>query len=100
MTEDKKAADGEPAGVSDSTQLLGTCGHFCEACARRDDEITRLRNLVRNFADVVEVNAFAMTAPNAHTPIFVQLAITARNALVPNAALTGAADKPTGNGAK
>jgi hypothetical protein len=22
---------------------VGECGHFCEACARRDDEIKRLR---------------------------------------------------------
>jgi hypothetical protein len=25
----------------------GRCGNFCEACARRDDEITRLRSLIK-----------------------------------------------------
>jgi len=24
----------------------GDCGHFCEACARRDDEIKRLREIL------------------------------------------------------
>ena len=74
---------------------VGTCGHFCEACARRDDEIKRLRNLVKNFADVVEAKAFAMKAPNLHTPIFVQLANTARQSVMPNAVLSGVATETT-----
>ena len=48
MTEETKTPDSAPAGVSDSTQLLGvgTCGHFCEACARRDDRIKKFRGLL------------------------------------------------------
>ena len=85
MTEEKKAADGASSGVSDSTQLLGTCGNFCEACARRDDEIRRLRQLVKVFASKIEAAAFAIPAPNIHTPVFVQIANEARREVTPNA---------------
>ena len=87
MTEETKAADGAPAGVSDSTQLFGACGHFCEACARRDDEIKRLRKLVKTFSNAVEATAFTIPAPNSYTPVFVQLANEARCILTPNAAV-------------
>lgn len=87
MTNDKQESADKIVG---STDGLGGCRHFCEACARRDDEIKRLRNLVKNFADVVEANAFAMKAPNSHTPIFVQLVNTARQSVTPNAESSGA----------
>lgn len=49
MTEANEPKDTATQGVSDSAQLgIGTCGHFCEACARRDDEIKRFHEAVRN----------------------------------------------------
>lgn len=56
----------------------------CEDCAAKEAEIARLRQLVKSFSAAVERNAFAMPAPNIYTPIFVQLANTARCELTPN----------------
>ena len=70
--------------------------HFSRALekqlAEKDKDIERMRNLVVNFADVVQVNAFAMPAPNAYTPILVQLANTARNAAYLKQTDTGGAE--------
>lgn len=38
----------EETEVDKSSMQMGTCGHFCEACARRDDEIKRLRELTKS----------------------------------------------------
>ena len=86
MTDDTKQ-DGAPEGQSASKAMLGTCGHFCEACARRDDEIARLKDLVHAFCNAVDEIAFSMKAPNSYTPKFIQLTLTARINVVPNGPL-------------
>ena len=40
MTNDKNSPTDKIVG---STDGLGGCGHFCEACARRDDKIKEMR---------------------------------------------------------
>lgn len=54
MTEDKPIELQSPVpGLEFPEYTQRDCGHFCEACARRDDKITRLLGLLEQAKPIV-----------------------------------------------
>lgn len=45
------------------------------------EEIEKLRNLVSNFASLVEMHAFTIPAPNPYTPCLLEAVVVARDQL-------------------
>jgi hypothetical protein len=83
MTNDTKQ-DGAPEGQSASKAMLGTCGHFCEACARRDDEIKRLRALANAAFEAWDSDRDMKVGKLLHAMIDVDFCAGYRPDLMPN----------------